>query len=134
MGSKHPKPTAIITTNPLPIRTIFEIAESYEALLNGRASEAAAFKMWAKDQMHDFHIRLGKEPDLHVRVYTCVSQFTKKTNRCASTAVVVEGVKLAASPTGVRGSLSRLVKAGFLIRPEVGKYWPADVLYERENQ
>jgi hypothetical protein len=129
MGSKNPQPTAIIDDNRLPIRTILENVESYVALLNGRAHEAAAFLAWTKGRMDDFVRRIGEQPQLHQDVYNYVLMFTRKTGRCAPTATVVEGLKNVGTPTGVRGSLSRMVRDGFLIRPAVGKYWPADVLY-----
>jgi hypothetical protein len=129
MGSKNPQPTAIVGDNRLPIRTILESAESYVALLNGKAHEAEAFLEWARNQMDEFVGLLERQPQLHQDVYHYVYMFVSKTNRCAPTSVIEEGLKNVGTPTGVRGSLSRLVRDGILIRPAVGNYWPADVLY-----
>lgn len=99
----------------------------------GEDAELLALVDWAVEQRRDFQTALSKEPRLHKEVYAIVEAFCTEDYCAASTSSVVRLLQRKASETGVRGSLSRLVERGFLVRPRTGFYWPSDRALEEQG-
>lgn len=134
MPSKHPAPMLITPENRLPIHTIVETLQQHVQVLEDRASVARDLLEWAKKKQELFDWELNGQPQLAVEVYRWVKGYAVVHHVPVRTDQVVRGMELHGSPTGVRGNLSRLVRSGFLLRPERGTYWPADVLFHKNGR
>lgn len=130
MGSKNPAPMKITTENALPITTIVEVLIDHVQILERQAHDAKLLLKWAVDRKDKLDWELKGQPYLAREVYYLVRELCVREGCPITTKRIVDEFyrRGEGSPTGVRGNLSRLVSAGFLLRPKAGTYWPADIL------
>lgn len=129
MAKPHRPRPKIINVPIYPIFSIYKaalLAERTRGISTLDEIEISSLLIWAGIETRRFREELAKEPLLHREVYQIVSQYSS-TRTLAATADIVSRMKRRASPTGVRGSLSRLVAKGFLVRPKTGYYWDAGI-------
>jgi hypothetical protein len=139
MGSKNPAAMKITPENSLPITTIIEVLSDHVRSLEQQAHDAKLLLTWALDQQDKFNWRVKGQPWLAQEVFSWVRGYCGVHGKPVTTKQIVEALSTnlhygIGSPTGIRGNLSRLVRDGLLLRPEAGKYWPADILLRKSKR
>lgn len=136
---KGQKPRKILYSLPtLPIASILWAARQLrnESTWHNRSDLEKKYieslVEWAEPINDAFFKSFDTQPRVHKLVYDSVFFICAERNQPSSSKESEEILKGRVSRTGVRGSLSRLVERGLLVRPAKALYWPAGIVYPKD--